>query len=67
MFSRNCWCVGRIEAVVMLLAVTVSLLTSSCSPPRPAPQSMIPAATSMPHLRAQTRHPATVTVIDHEG
>ncbi len=48
-FSRNPLVRGtdRLEAVVMLLAVTVSLLTIR-SPPRPAPQSMIPAATSMP-------------------
>ncbi len=56
---------GSTRAVVMRWP-SRSLLTIPFTPPRPAPQSTIPAATSMPY-QGPDRHPATATVIDHEG
>lgn len=66
-FSRNPLVRGtdRLEAVVMLLAVTVSLLTIPFA--AAAGTAVHDSRSHVYAHQAQTRHPATATVIDHEG
>lgn len=66
-FSRNSLVRGtdRLEAVVMLLAVTVSLLTIPFA--AAAGTAVHDSRSHVYAHQAQTRHPATATVIDHEG
>ncbi len=66
-FSRNPLVRGtdRLEAVVMLLAVTVSLLTIPFA--AAAGTAVHDSRSHVYAHQAQTHHPATATVIDHEG